>query len=158
MAETLYLTRKMNALYASDGLAGNDLAKLPEGVRFKAVLTRPRSGKSNRLYRGLIALVHDNTDLFPTADALHQAVKQGLGYTRVYRRKGSTMTQEEAEAAAKQLIIVQLSTAYEKMDQPDFNDFLNRVIAFLCDEIIPGLGKAELLEQAREMLGEEKAA
>lgn len=153
MAETLWLTRRMNALYASDGLAGNDLAKLPEGVRLKATITRPRSVPQNRLYWSMLKLVAENTDAFPTSEELHQAVKQALGYSRVYTRKGSQITPEQAAALAEQLIIIQGSIAFTKMDQSAFHDFFDRAADFMTAEVIPGIGRNELEHQAREMLG-----
>lgn len=152
MAETLWLTRKANALYAADGLAGNDLAKLPVGVKLKATVTRPRSVPHHRLYWAVMKLVSENTDAFPTSDELHQAVKQALGYSRVYVRRGARITPEQAAVLASQLIVIQGSIAFNKMDQGEFNTFFDQSTDFINAEVIPGIGQDALKEQAREML------
>lgn len=153
MAETLWLTRKANALYAADGLAGNDLAKLPAGVKLKAEIKKPRSLPRDRLYRAIATLVAENTDAFPNQETLHQATKQALGYTRIYLRKGATITQAEAEQLARQIIVVQASIAHNKMSDAEFAEYFDRTMDFYTSEVIPGIGRDELTEQAREMLG-----
>jgi hypothetical protein len=49
--------------------------------------------------------------------------------------------------------LIPRSASFEKMGQSAFNEYFDDATRFICDEIIPGLGKAELLAQAREMLG-----
>jgi hypothetical protein len=142
MAQTLYLMRKMNALYASDGLAGNDLAKLPEGVRFKAVLTRPRSVPHHRLYWAVLALVVDNCEGLRDKEQLHDLIKIRLRYCDPVKSKKTG-----------EVWLIPRSASFEKMGQSAFNEYFDDATRFICDEIIPGLGKAELLAQAREMLG-----
>lgn len=142
MALSLLLQRKGRALYAADGLAEAELEALPQGVALKATVTRPRSNPQHRLYFAMLKLVADNTDLIAGSDELHQLVKEALGYSRTVRRKNG------------HLVTVHGSIAFEKMDGIAFNAFMGKATAFLCEEVIPNLGKEELVAQAKEMLGQ----
>ena len=135
------MQRRGRALYPADGLAEEQLEALPQNVDLKCKVTRPRSHPQHRLYFAMLNLVAQNNDYITDAEQLHQVVKFRLGYSRnVQLTDGSVCT-------------LHGSVAFDKMDGAAFNEFMDKATAFLCDEIIPNLGKAELIAQAREMLG-----
>ena len=145
MARTVYLQRRGNALYPSDGLSDSDISDIPSGRRLKAVLTEPRRAKPHRLYWAMLKIVSENTDhpALTDRDRLHDLVKIKCGHVHLVKSRGE---------------IIQLpgSIAFDKMDDAAFRAFLDQALAFLCDEVIPGLGVADLEEQAREMIGERR--
>lgn len=142
MPDTLYLQRKMNALYASDGLADSDLSKLPEGVRLKAVITRPRSVPHHRLYWSMLQLVVENCESIRDAGQLHDLIKIRLGYCDPIQ-----------SAKTGDTYLIPRSIAFGKMDQTEFNEFFGQAADFINEEVIPGIGRDTLKKQAQQMLG-----
>lgn len=140
MARTFYLYRRGRAFYPVDGMAEAEAASLPSGKPLKATFTVPRSLPQHRLYWGMLKLVSENCEL--SEDDLHQLVKYRLGYSRnVQMKNGDVVT-------------LHGSIAFDKMDGPEFNGFMDKATDFLCQEVIPGLGHDDLLDQVKEMLGE----
>jgi hypothetical protein len=145
VARTVYLKRIGNALYPSDGLSDSDLSDIPSGKRIKAVITEPRRQKPHRLYWAVLKIVCENTEhpVLSDRDRLHDLVKIKCGCVHLVR-SGKT----------GELFQLPGSIAFDKMDDAEFRAFLDKALAFLCDEVIPGLGVDDLEEQARQMVGE----
>lgn len=141
MATTTYVKRFGPALYGADGLAEADIRALPSNMPIKVTLTRARSLPQHRLYFAMLELVVDNLSIETTKDTLHGWVKLHCGVVELVPLKNGEVDQ------------VPGSIAFDKMDQGEFNTFFERAAVLLCERIIPGLGKADLIRQAHEMLG-----
>lgn len=116
------------------------LERFAPGKPIKAKLTQPRSVPHHRLYWAMLAKVCENLDNIPT-ETLHEVVKLRCGYATTVRTKSGPVT-------------VPGSIAFEKMTQPEFREFFERAVAFVCEQIIPGLGRDRLKREVAEMLGE----
>lgn len=147
MARTVYLRRVGGALYPSDGLSDSDLSDIPARKRVKAVITEPRRQNPHRLYWAVLKIVSDNTDhpVLSNRDRLHDLTKIKCGIVHIVK---SSKTGEVYQLPG--------SIAFDKMDNADFRAFLDKALRFLCDEVIPGLGVADLEAQARELIGDKQ--
>lgn len=138
----LYLIRRGRALYPASGLAERMIETLPLNKVLRTNKpTQPRSVKQNALYWALLTLAAENMSEPVTSDALHEWMKLRLGVTVTIRLKnGKTDT-------------VAGSTAFENMPPEEFGPHLDRVADLICEHLIPGLGREDLLREARLMLG-----
>jgi len=103
--------------------------------------SQARHPGQHRLYWSLLTLVGQNTEPAVTADELHAWVKPRCGVEIT-----DQLTGEVTELAPS-------SIAFDAMEQPEFQTFLQRVIDLLTTRIIPGLDRADLTREASAMLG-----
>jgi len=138
----ILLKRSGRFLVAADGMTEAFLESLPQGKTLRARdITQPRSRGRLRLYWALLQLTSDNLTDVPSS-ALHEWLKLRLGITvAIPLKNGSTA-------------IVPGSISFDKMTEEEFAPYLDRVLDLLCNEIIPGLGREDVLAMAREMIGE----
>lgn len=118
------------------------LSALPIGKALKVRVTQARSLPQSRLYFSLCDLVAANLDQDVTGDDLHEWLKIRLGLVTPIRLKNGTI----AEVAK--------SVAFDKMEQPEFQAYCDKALDMMVEHIIPGTRKADLMREARAMLGE----
>jgi hypothetical protein len=138
----ILLKRAGRFLVPADALTEKFLESLPQGKTLRARdITQPRSRPRLRLYWALLHLVSENLTDVPS-EALHSWLKVRLGLVvAIPLRSGK-------------IDYVPGSIAFSELSEEEFAPYLDRVIDLLCNEIIPGLGKQDLLDMAREMTGE----
>jgi hypothetical protein len=126
---------------ADDGVTEAFIESLPQGKTLRArEITQPRSRARNRLYWALLNLVSENLTDVPAA-SLHEWVKLRLGVTvAIPLKNGKTA-------------LVPGSISFDSMPEEEFAPYLDRTVDLLCGEILPGLGKEDVLAMAREMVG-----
>jgi hypothetical protein len=89
----------------------------------------------------MLSKVVENLGTPIAKEALHEWVKLRCGVVAFIPLKSGAVDQ------------VAGSTAFDAMDQTEFNAFFEKAADLLCEHIIPGLGKADLVREARLMLG-----
>jgi len=136
MPET-FMRRNLNGFEPADG---EGPPRVPVGDVVKVTYSRPRSLAHQRLYWGLIRLVFENQSYFTTKDHLHQAVKLATGYAHKKTRKNGEQ------------YTVYDSTSFEAMDQTEFNEYFERVVEFVCSEVIPNLDEGDLKREIEGMI------
>lgn len=141
MAHELFLIRRGEAFYPYDGLAQEETRQIPAGKPLRHKVTVPRSVPQNRLYWKALGLVCENLDGGVRKEALHKWLLGRLGYVDVIPLRNGKVDQVPA------------STAFDSMPQAEFNAYSDKAFDLICEEIIPGLNKADLLEQAEFLLG-----
>ena len=112
------------------------LAKLPMGEILRGKFSRPRNGKHHAKYWAMLGLVASNTERL-TSDEIHRVIKYRCGIGRIIQTKTGPFWLEG-------------SISFAKMNQDQFEEFYQRAVGFVCDEIIPGLDNADL---ERELQG-----
>lgn len=101
------------------------LADCKDGQEFDLVRRSPRSAPHNGMYWAQLGLIVKATELFPTSDHMHRWIKYGLGYAVdiVHPKTG--------EVLAKTVD----STAFDKMDQAEFNEFYRQAERLIAQEL-----------------------
>lgn len=138
----ILLRRQGRFLLPVDAVTEAFLERLPQGKTLRARdITQPRSRPRNRLYWALLHLTSDNLTDVP-ASSLHEWLKVRLGITVAIPLKNGKTD------------YVPGSIAFDAMSEEDFAPYLDRVVTLLTEEILPGLGKQDVLDMAREMVGQ----
>lgn len=126
-------------LSPSDGLAERDIERFPMGRDILCTLKRHRSVMHNRLYWACLHKVADNLDQAITARALHEWLKMKLGYAAPVALKSGKVDW------------VPESTAFDKMDQAEFNEYSEKAFAMI--EVGFGISPRDLKRAGAELLG-----
>ena len=140
------MERKGLTLVPADRLAEEDLQALPIGKQLLVEVRKPRSLQHHRLLFALLRKVAESTPTPLSENALLSWVKVRTGYV------------EMVPLGFGKSYAAPASIAFGNMDQGEFGLFFDRVVELICAEIVPGLGKPELLAEIQEMLGERRAA
>ncbi|GLK78015.1 hypothetical protein GCM10008171_32690 [Methylopila jiangsuensis] len=117
----------------------------PIGSDIEVSIRRRRSSAQNALYWSVLAaVIASGRCAFATAEHLHEALKEGLGYV-VPRRllDGSTAWRTD-------------STAFANMDAAEFRIFFDRAMEAISTQVLPGVDPIALLDEARAKI--ERAA
>ncbi|GAB9092349.1 hypothetical protein [Bradyrhizobium elkanii] len=110
---------------------------IPENVPVRAQFAQPRSGPRHRLYRVILRIVTNNTDLFASEESLHDTLLLANGVVR------PVMT------TAGEIIMIPSSTAFDAMGEEDFKAYFDAALETIQSHIIPGIDLDELLKEAR---------
>jgi hypothetical protein len=139
MPEVLLRRRSGLVLAPADGLAEVELGHFPMGRDLICTLKMPRSNVHNRLYWACLHRVAENLDQAITARALHEWLKLKLGYaTPIALRSGAV------EWVAD-------STAFDRMDQAEFNKYTERAFAMI--KVGFGIDPEDIKREGAELLG-----
>jgi hypothetical protein len=116
------------------------LKRVGQGKIVTCNIKQPRNPQHHRLFFALMSKVFQNQEYFKTIEQMVTALKIALGHTDTIKtRRGE--------------FVIPKSISFANMDQPAFDDFYNRAVDFVLAEVIPGLGRAELEAEIREMVG-----
>ena len=74
-----------------------------------------------------------------TTQALHSWMKVRLGMVEAVPLKSGKID------------FVPASISFDSLSEEDFAPYLDKVVGFITEELIPGLGREDLMEMAREM-------
>ncbi|MEY9147494.1 MULTISPECIES: hypothetical protein [Bradyrhizobium] len=110
---------------------------IPENVPVRTQFAQPRSGPRHRLYRVILRIVTNNTDLFASEESLHDTLLLANGVVR------PVMT------TAGEIIMIPSSTAFDAMGEEDFKAYFDAALETIQSHIIPGIDLDELLKEAR---------
>ncbi len=109
-------------------------------VEFEKVRRR-RNGKHHRKLFVLADLVFENQDRYPTKKALLDDLKLKAGHVETHlnywRRPGETEWQERVIKYPK-------SIAYDSMDQDEFEEFYDSVVAVVLEVFYPDMSRVGL--------------
>jgi len=143
IGENVALTGPTVCLRASDQQSERALSKMSDGDIVSAVIKRPRHPKHHRKYWAMLGLVHEATaisDQFPTTQHLHDAIKGALGYyTTIKLPDGKEFHKLD-------------STAFENMGQTAFEDYYNRAVDVIVDQLVPHMDREDLVREVEGML------
>jgi hypothetical protein len=119
---------------------------IPDNVPVRAQFARPRSGPRHRLYRVILRIVVNNTDLFATEDALHDTLLLANSVVR------PVMT------TAGEIIMIPSSTAFDAMPEEEFKAYFDQAMETIQTHVIPGIDLDDLLKEARGQSNWKEAA
>lgn len=106
-----------------DAHAESHLAKFADGTVLKcANLVQPRCIPFQGYYWATLANVVENTGIAPTADHLHDALVKLCGYVSIV-----------TDIHGKPIDMVRDSTAFDKMDEPAFHEYVDHAQRVLAE-------------------------
>lgn len=146
MSLPLLMHRKGFVLAPSDRLAEEDLATLALGKNVLVEVRKPRSLQHHRLLFALLRKVARSTPTPLSEDALLSWVKVRTGHV------------EHVPLGFGRSYEAPASIAFSAMDQAQFREFFDRVVALICTEVVPGLDQPTLAAEIEAMLTEQEAA
>lgn len=120
----LVVRKGKDKLYPVDGITSAAIVADPVGQEY--TLTRRRGKRSHprlNTYWKALDTARLATGLWPTKEILHEAIKFDLGYVTPIR----TMKGEVRQ--------VPVSIAFDKMTEPEFNEYFGQAMALLAGTI-----------------------
>lgn len=119
---------------------GSVLPRSKVGDVLRVKISQPRNGNHHAKYWVLVNKIFDNQNYLSTPEKLHQAIKCGTGYGETkHRKNGDPYT-------------VYDSISFGAMEQEEFNQYYDRVLDFICSEILPYIEKEEFKKDIEEFL------
>jgi hypothetical protein len=135
----LMMVRRGSFLAPYTPFDSEQLEGFPAGRAMRVKLTQPRSVPHHRLYWAMLNKVCENLDTIPPK-TLHGLVKLRCGYAIEVRTKSGVER-------------IPGSIAFDKMTAPEFREFFERAVTFICEQVLPGLRSADLKREIEQMLG-----
>jgi hypothetical protein len=111
-------------------------AKMKVGAVVGGRIARSRSITQHRLYWKVIQTVTEATGRWATPEALHLALKLATGHIEVVQLLNG------------RLVKVPESTAFNAMNQTEFQAYCTQAFRIICDEIMGGMSIDELLTES----------
>lgn len=131
---SIIVRRTKRGLSPASAYDAEVLAGLPLGAEFDLVQRSRRSLPQLRTYWKALTLVVNATDMWPTPEHLHEALKIDLGYVTIIRALDG-----------KRLVITD-SAGVNAMDAAEFKGFFERAMVRLAD--VTGIDPLAFLEEA----------
>lgn len=140
MAASLLVYRKGLSLIPADRMAEEDMEKLSTTKPLMVDVRQPRSLPHHRLLFALLRKIAQSTPTPLSEDALLSWIKMKTGHV------------EFVPLGFGQSYAAPASIAFTKMSQDQFNSFFDEVVNLICSEIVPGIGRPELLSEVEAMI------
>lgn len=138
MSAPAFFKKEIGGLRPVGEIAKEVMRKLKLGATVQVEVRRPRNLMHHKKFWALMQLVSDNLDNVP-ADTLCQVVKLRTGYVDVVRTKRGEVQ-------------IPRSISFASMDQAEFEAFYDKAVAFICSDILPGIGKDDLLAEVESVI------
>lgn len=143
---SVLLQRHLGSLRPCDALGAQQIDKIKPNEVVRAEIKRVRNPKQHRLYWAAINLCFMHQDRYATAEQLHNAVKVWLGYY-----------EEMVDRTGKRIAIPK-SIAFGNMPQDEWEQFFDRFIKLVCEQLIPNVTDEELRAELESMVSGNEAA
>jgi hypothetical protein len=138
--KAVFAKRKSSLVPVGDE-AWDALCKLSEGQMVSVEVKASRNIQRLRLAWALAGAVFENTDYFPSRDAAMDAIKLGTGHCETWI--------DPATGEVKQR---PMSIAFEKLEEIDFAQFVDRAVTLITVRWFQGMPAPELLERVNQIL------
>jgi hypothetical protein len=137
----ILVRKQFSTLRPVDEAGEEVLRKLKNGSLVQVEIKQPRNVGHHRKYWALVSLVADNTDRYPDAETVHEAIKIAVGLrTEITMPDGSKG-------------YIPGSIAFNKMDQGEFNVFFDRVCDAVAKHFLPGVTSESLKHEVEDLIG-----
>lgn len=137
----LLMSKQFSTLRPVDEAGEDALRKIKNGALVQVEVKQPRNVQHHRLYWALMSLIAENTDRYPDAETVSDAVKISVGLrTEIHLPDGT-------------IGFIPGSIAFSKMDQTEFSAFFDRVCDAVAKYFLPGVTSADLKREVESMIG-----
>jgi hypothetical protein len=142
-AKKLVFQKRGNILAPMEQTALNVLGSIKNGDMLFVSIHQPRNILQHRFYWALMNKVASNTDKWPNAESLSDAVKIATGHCEPhYRISGEAWLKPK-------------SISFASMPQADFKEYMDKAFTVICRDVIPELDITALQREVGEMLSGE---
>lgn len=141
MAIELTMRRTLGGLRPTDAMGEEALNEYPIGADLKIKATKGRHPVHHRKFMALLHAVYEHQDTWPTFDLFRRAVQRACGFSEVVNDQ-----------------VFDVSIAWSKMDQAEFEELYKKAVHLIQTRIIPGVDSADLQRQVDEILAGRNAA
>ena len=140
MDDTFFIKTGFGSLKPSNEAAEEVMKSLKTNQVVKGKITRPRNIISHNRFFAMLGLIFKNQEHYTSQNHLLFVVKQGIGHGDWIKSKllGD--------------IFIPASINFASMDQTAFEDFYKKAVAFILQDIMPGLDSEELEYEVLEIL------
>lgn len=130
----LIMRKGTKGLYPASAFDAEQLDAFPIGTEFRAASMTKRSLPQHRTYWKALSVVVGATDLWPTPEHLHSALKRDLGYVTVVTGLNGKPFEDED------------STAFDAMNQEAFKAYFDKAMQRLAEVV--GFDPLQFLKEA----------
>jgi Protein of unknown function (DUF1367) len=135
------MKRRGASLLPCSELDEQDLLEFPESKELMVTLTRPRSSRQHRFFWALLQKVCENSEGYQKPEQLLVWLKVKLGYVKEVKFHDGDVWWETQ------------SISFNSMGQDEFRKFFDAAIDCIISDVIPGLGRDNLLHEVSQMVG-----
>ena len=103
-------------------------------------IRKPRNVGHHRKFFALLSLIYQNQSRYKSVEELLDAMKVMLGHCIVMRLRNGRE------------VAVPKSIAFHTMDQIAFDEFWERAVKLVCEEILPRVSRVDLEREIRDLV------
>lgn len=133
------MVKKLGGLHPTDEQAAKLVRSLKLGEMVSVEIKRPRNVAFHAKFFSMLRIIFDNQDGYKSMEDLLEVLKLRTGHCHTIETKHGD-------------IKITNSISFAQMDDLEFADFYDRVCAWVCSEVIPGLDRQGLDEEVRNQL------
>lgn len=134
---TFFAKTQLGALRPACPASVDAMSAIAAGQIVEVKIHRPRNLQHHRKWWALLQLVSDNCEV--PADTLNELIKFRTGHTHTVKTKHGIVEWPK-------------SISFAAMDQTAFEAFFDRGVAYICEAVIPGLDRDQLLAEVEAIL------
>ena len=135
----ILVARKLTGLFPVDETGEVVIRKFSMGEIVSIDVKRPRNVAFHRKFFAMLHIILQNQDAFKSIDDLLELTKLRTGHCHTVLTKAGEVKITD-------------SISFAAMDQDSFNDFYNRAVLWVIDEVIPGLTRQDLDDEVAAQL------
>jgi len=140
MSAPLLLRRTLSGFEPANDLSAELVRKVKLGEVVKCELKRPRSLPWHARYWALVSLVSDNSSRTP--DEVHALFKLKAGLVKRLEGRNGTVW------------AIPDSIAFHAMSREEWAVYWDKVVAIVCNDLLPGVTEEQLGAELRKLVGE----
>ncbi len=142
----IVMKKNLGALYPTDEQGQAALAKIRHGELIMVDWRKARNPAHHRKFFSLLKVVMDNTESFPSTDALLTVIKIMVGHVDVVvSKKGETFYHPK-------------SINFASMAQAEFEKFYTAALDAICTRVIPGADRHDFESEVAMRIAERPEA
>lgn len=116
-------------------------AKFKPGIIVSGEIARSRSLPQHRMYWSVLTKVVASTGKYPTPEKLHLALKVHLGFV------------EKVQLINGKMVLLTNSTAFEAMDQTEFQTYIDAAFRVIETELLGGMSVDDMMADKGSVVG-----
>lgn len=126
--------KHLGSLRPGDEEAEAVLRSIGQGELVSVEVKRPRNIRFHNKFFAMLKIILDNQELYKSKTQLLDVCKIAIGHVEVIERKGIQYMKPK-------------SISWAAMDETAFQDFYDRAVAWVAEEVVPGLRRQDLDEE-----------
>ena len=138
----IVMTKQGHSLVPSTAVDSDLFDKIEAGRDVAVTVIQSRNLQQHKLAWALVNLCYQHQDFYSTPERLMDAIKLAVGHTEEIINLDGKVSYKPS------------SISFEKLSQPEFRMFFDRMLDVIISRIIPGIGREDFENQVYHMLNE----